>query len=103
MTYDLTLEARAINLMPTTEAEEILQNVRMILTTAAGTVGLYREFGLDASLVDMPVNVARNKFVAEVAKAIARWEPRCRLKKITWQTSQASDGMLAPRVTIEIQ
>lgn len=103
MTYELDLESSPTwNLAPNSTAEEILQNVRCLLMTARGTVFLYRDFGLDTTLIDTPLNVAQSRFTAEVARAIAKYEPRCRLKQITWQKSDAAEGQLSPRVFIEI-
>ena len=102
MTYELNLSATTWNLAPTSEAEEILQNVKCLLMTAKGTVFNYRAFGVDTSMIDSPINAVKQKFIAEVAAQIQRYEPRAKLKKITWQTSEALDGKLEPVLTIEI-
>lgn len=102
MTYELDLEQTSWNLQPQSAAEEILQNVRCLLATAKGTCWLYREFGIDASMIDKPLNVAKTKFIAEVARVIAKYEPRCRLKRIDWLRSEVLDGQLKPRIIIDI-
>ena len=103
MTLEVSLAESTWNLSSSTEAEEIVQNVRCLLTSVRGTVYLYRDFGLDARLLDLPVNVVAAKFTASVAKAIAKYEPRARLKKILWRTSEAVDGKLEPVILIEVQ
>ena len=45
---------QAINFAPATVADEIEQNVRMIISTPKGTVALDRDFGIDYDLVDQP-------------------------------------------------
>ena len=102
MTYELDLEQTTWNLQPQSTAEEIIQCIRCLLATAKGTCFMYRSFGLDASMIDKPINVAKTKFIAEVARAIQTYEPRCRLKSISWQRSEALDGELKPRITIDI-
>lgn len=74
----------AINLMPT-EIEEIVQNVRTILTTVQGTVPLYREFGLSAENLDMPINAVKARLTAEIARQIGRYETRCKLVGCTFE------------------
>ena len=104
MEYEIELEPGKINLMPTSEAEEIMQNVRMILQTMRGSVPLYREFGVSGELVDKPVNLVSNRLTAEYARAIQKWEPRAKLKKIYWRQTraEATDGVLRPMVRIAV-
>lgn len=102
MDYTLNLSAREIKIIPETEEEEILQNVRTIILTELGSVPMFREFGTDNNLIDQPLAVAQNKLTANIAKAILKWEPRARLKKIRWQKSDAADGQLKPLITISI-
>lgn len=103
MTYELDLQSTTWNLVPASTAEEVLQNVKCLLMTAKGTCFMYRDFGVDSSLVDTPLNVAQSRFTAEVARAIAKYEPRARLRQVTWKQSDAADGELKPRVLIEIR
>lgn len=102
MDYTLNLSAREIKIIPDSTVEEILQNVRTIILTELGSVPMHREFGTDNDLIDAPLPVAQNKLTANIAKAILKWEPRARLKKIRWQKSDAADGQLKPLITISI-
>ena len=45
MTLDIELQSARIEIMPQTEAAEIIQNVRTILLTQKFSVPLDREFG----------------------------------------------------------
>jgi len=102
VTLEIGLSQTTWNLRPATEVEEILQCVKCCLWTAKGTVFNYRDFGIDVTMIDRPINAVQNKFVAECARAIQKFEPRCRLKKISWAKSDALDGQLKPIITIEI-
>lgn len=102
MIYDINLAASEIKVLPDSQEQEILQNIRTILLTQVGSVPLYREFGVNADMLDAPLNIAQNRFTAEVAKAIARWEPRAKLKGIVWQESAAVEGKLEPLISVEI-
>lgn len=98
MIYELDLkEDWAI--VPASEAEEIFQNVRFLLLTRKGTCPLDRELGLSQDILDTPMNRTA-AITAEVAKAINQYEPRARLKTLTF--SGGVDGKLEPHITLEI-
>ena len=43
------------------DSEEIHQNLRTILTTARGSVPLDRNFGIDMSVIDLPIPLYKAK------------------------------------------
>ena len=53
MKYKVTLDEK-INFAPDSEVEEILQNIRTILSTRIGTVPLDRDFGTTWEHIDKP-------------------------------------------------
>ena len=100
MEYVVMPDAKTIDLAPATKIEEILQNVRTILSTQKGTIPLDREFGLDSTVIDLPVTLARAKLTNEIFQAIKRYEPRVKVDSITF-TGDIS-GKLVPKVVITI-
>ena len=84
----------------------VVQSIRKILTTSIGTRVMRREFGSELmSLIDAPMEgrVLLALYVA-TANAIARWEPRYRLSKVTLLQANAQgkislrlDGTYYPR------
>ena len=99
MRYTFSLE-KGIKLMPRNTVEEIIQNVRTIVTTIKGTVPLDREFGISADILDAPMN-QQSRLVAEVAEAIEKFEPRARLLRIEFTGNE--NGELNPTLTLEIK
>jgi len=89
-----------INFSPATVVEEILQNIKCILNTTKFSVPLDRDFGIDASFIDMPMDVAKAQFVSEVILAVARYEPRAAVTNIDWEHD--IDGILRPKVQVRI-
>lgn len=87
-----------IEIQPSSELEEILQNVRMILGTTIGTATMYREFGIE-NLQDVPINVAEARLSAAIASSISKYEPRARLISVEYSNEA---GELIPEVVIEI-
>ena len=102
--FEVTPTEVSVNFLPSSELEEILQNVRTIIGTRKGTVPLDRDFGLDWSFVDKPINVAQALVSAEVAKQVIKYEPRARIISISLveDLTGALDGKMIPKVTIGV-
>lgn len=83
---------------------EILQNVRTIITTRKGSVPLDRDFGLPWDAVDQPLPVAQMLMRSEVIDAIEEYEPRATVVSVDFDedTASAMDGILKPRVVVQI-
>ena len=101
--YQVTLGA-AVNFAPQTTVEEILQNVRTILSTTIGSVPLYRTFGVSWDLLDMPTPVSLALMKTIVIDAINRFEPRAQVESIRYEEStvELMEGLLKPIVVISI-
>lgn len=93
-------ERPKIDFAPKTTAEEIVQNVRTILTTIKYEIPLDREFGIDGSPVDLPMPQAQALLTNEIIRQIRRYEPRAVIKSITF--TGELDGRLTPRVEVTI-
>ncbi len=83
-----------------TGIDEIIQNIKTILTTPVGTVPFDRDFGIDWSLLDLPVREAKAKLTIEYAEKIRKYEPRVNIKEVAFLTNE--HGQLKPRVVIEV-
>jgi len=97
----LISDVSKINFSPDTIEEEVLQNVKTILTTVKYSVPLDREFGISATMLDDPMPVAQAKLSAEIVMAIRRWEPRARVVEVKYE-GDGMDGILRPKVRLEI-
>lgn len=64
--------------------QEILQNVKAIITTIKGSVPLDRAFGISPDVIDEPINIARAKLSAEIVKAVKEFEPRANIRSINF-------------------
>jgi hypothetical protein len=99
-----TVSAADLSRITINESEtvrSVLQCVKMVLTTAKGSVPMYREFGLDMSILDRPTSVAEPRARTMVREAVERWEPRATVKSVTFQRDEAQ-GRLIPTVEVEI-
>ncbi|GAA0206097.1 GPW/gp25 family protein [Selenomonas dianae] len=101
MTYEISGgETPPFNLAPATIAEEVLQNVRMIISTIKYSVPMDREFGIDGAVIDRPVNVAKAHLSNEIFRAVRRYEPRAVIESIDFDGDES--GRLTPRIKVQI-
>ena len=98
---DITAELGEINFSPGSELEEIAQNVRTVLTTYKKTVPMDREFGLNTSIVDLPIAAAQAAMTADIVAAINRYEPRAQVVSVSYEGKEA-EGIVIPKVRIKI-
>lgn len=100
MEVEVLATQKEINFAPANLVEEVAQNVRTICTTSKYSVPMDRLFGVNAVIVDRPTPKAIAEMQAELVQAIRKFEPRCRVKKITFDGD--TDGKLTARVRIDI-
>ncbi len=70
-----------------TGLKEVLQNVRMIMSTPEFSVPMNRAFAWDPG-VDAPINIAQARISARLVAAIHLYEPRAKVAKVTFQGDQ---------------
>ena len=86
---------------PEAEREEIVRNIRTILSTPVGTCPLYRDFGVDVSPVDYPIDVAQSMIAVGIIEAVARYEPRVRVTEVNFEPDIG--GQLKVKAVVEIE
>lgn len=101
MTYEINgSETPPINFAPATIAEEVMQNVRMIISTVKHSVPMDREFGIDGAVVDRPINIAKAHLSNEIFRAVRRYEPRAVIESIEFDGDES--GRLTPKIKVQI-
>lgn len=100
MLLDVIIDNEAVNFAPENEIQEILQNVRTICSTVKGTVPLDRELGIDAVIIDQPVNTAKAIISAKIIQAVREFEPRADVVKVSFK--EGSSQEILPVVSIKI-
>lgn len=83
------------------DAPDIAQCLKTLFTTPVGTVALDREFGMDFSILDQPMPVAKSKYSAELMQKVRRYEPRVEIREITYE-HDAANGILIPKVVVTL-
>ena len=99
-----TIDLRELNMFPNSTIEEILQNVRILLTTVQGSVPLDRELGLSSSFIDDPSPRAMMQFAIFALETIQEYEPRVEVTEIDFEPrlDGVLDGRLYPIVKVRI-
>lgn len=102
MIYDVLAQPmQGIDFAPASEAAEILQNLRTIITTTKYSVPLDRDFGINAEMLDAPINVAQARLQSEMITAVKKYEPRVEITSISF--TGTDDGVLVPKVQVRIK
>lgn len=83
-----------------TGLQELLQNVRTILTTVIGSVPLDRSLGMDLSSLDHPTTFTKVELAPVIIEAIQEYEPRVEVVQVDYKES--AQGTLSPIVTIQL-
>lgn len=91
-----------VNFAPSTTLEEIIQNVRTILTTPIYSVPLDRNFGVNAEMLDLPMPVAQARLSAEIVAAVQKYEPRVEVTQVIFN-GDGMDGILKPTVKLRLK
>ncbi len=99
--YEVFGIAGTVNFAPGSTVEEVLQNVRTILTTTKYSVPLDREFGLSATMIDEPLPKAMATLSAEIVEALRRFEPRAQVVSVNF-SGDGMEGVLVPKVRVRI-
>ncbi len=91
-----------VDFYPASLTAEICQNLRCILTTPKWSVPLDRNFGLDMEGLDEPTPQAQMLYRMNIIDAFEKYEPRAKVLKIEFNSSEQMNGRLYPIVTVEI-
>ena len=101
MIVDVSVELAGVDFAPGNVYEEILQNVRTVCTTPKGTVPLDRDFGLDQTLLDAPIAVAKARYTSEIISVVQRYEPRVKVMRVLYD-GDGAEGRLNAKVQVKI-
>ena len=98
---DITNKLEKIKILPENELEEIIQNVKTILTTTQGEVFLDRNFGVASELLDEPMAAVQAKITAKICEAVNKFENRARVTDVFFGGKKI-DGELEITARIEV-
>ena len=82
---------------------DILRCLNVLYSTPLGTVALDREFGLDWSVLDLPLEMAKGRLTIEIIEKTRKYEPRVEVVKFCFDTQlvEGLNGKLAGKVVLK--
>lgn len=99
----VTNDLQVVDFYPATVVDEIVQNVRTILSTSVFSVPLDRRFGINADFIDSPMyEEVETRLQSEIFTAITTFEPRVIVDSISI-AYEPETGRLRPTVDIRIK
>ena len=103
MTYTVTpYKDGKISLNERDTLKSVLQNVAIILRTIKGSCPMYRDFGVNATVIDRPIPAAKALLYSQVREAVEKYEPRARVVQVDFDQTGEMNGTLIPIVEVEI-
>lgn len=80
------------------ETNEDIERIKTILTTQKNSVAFNRNFGIDFNIIDLPLQVAKNRLIVEYTEKIKKYMNNIEVKDIEFNKKQ--DGDLTVKVVI---
>ncbi len=84
-------------------AENAADDIRRCLITLysvrAGEQPLDRDFGIDRSFLDQPMNIAQNMFALEVIEKTKRYEKRVDIERVDYRFE--AEGQMIPVINLK--
>lgn len=99
--FEITYQSNQINFRPSSEIEEIFQNINTIIGTAKFTVPLDRAFGLTQAFVDKPMTQFHPSYVAEIFDAVEEFEPRVIVEEVKMNADL--EGRVRPTIIFRLR
>lgn len=80
---------------------DICKNINTLFSTVAGTVVFDREYGIDNTIFDLPVNMMKSRLTVEYINKVKKYEPRASVKEVIFNYNE-KEGIVYPKVVIEL-
>lgn len=82
--------------------KSILQNVYSILTTAKGSIPMYRDFGLPMAYRDRPMNIVETIISSEIMNALRQFEPRATFADVICEIDEKEPDKIVVILEVDI-
>lgn len=84
----------------TVEAIEVNKNLRMLFGTYKGSIALDRDYGIDISVLGLPLVAVEARLTAEIITASAKYEERANILDISFNFD--TDGNVNVKVVWQL-
>lgn len=83
------------------DIQGLSESLKILFSTPVGSVVLDRDFGIDWSVMDMPLQKAKAFLTIEYIEKVKRYEPRVKVIQVSFEISSI-EGILKPKVVVEL-
>lgn len=98
----VSVDLSGINFAPDSLEAEVMQNIKMILSTMFFSVPYFRDFAYQPDYLDLPIQGQRARISADVVTAIQKYEPRVIIEQILFD-GEAIEGLIVPSVQVRLK
>lgn len=81
--------------------DETIEKIKVLLSTPAGTVPFDREYGIDTTILDKPLTIAKALLRVEYIEKIKKYFENINVDRIMFE-NDVIEGFLIPKVVISI-
>lgn len=101
---NLSLGEIGVEITPTGDTEELdIYNCLVTLYgSREGEQTLDRDFGLNIDCLSLPAEAAEANLTAEIIRKTKRYEPRAQVLEVKYETKNAQQGQICPKVVVQI-
>lgn len=100
-TYSVDQTLKEIQMLPESETNEVLQNLKTILSTEQGSAPMCRDIGISGETIHRRATVAQVLLTRDIFEAVHDQEKRAELKNVRYGDTH-NDGALAPVLEVQI-
>jgi phage baseplate assembly protein W len=75
--------------------QDVVRCLYVLFNSRVGELALDRDFGIDWSFVDLPIHLAKMRITMELTTKMKKYETRCDLKEIQFETNDLSGDLVA--------
>lgn len=84
------------------EEENIYKCLLALYGSKEGEQALDRNFGLNVDCLSLPTEAAEAKLTAEIIRKTKKYEPRAQVTEVKYNTSDSEQGLIKPKVVVQI-
>lgn len=81
------------------DTADIRRCLSMLYSTLVGSCPLYRDFGLDPTVIDLPLDAAKNRIAVDITEKTEEYEPRVEVESVDFEFDSLIGQM---RITVEV-
>lgn len=80
---------------------DVLRCLKCLYASRMGSLGLDRDFGIDWSFIDSPLEMAKAQIESELITKTRKYEDRVSIERVTWE-GDFNGGQIIPKVVLNL-